>query len=414
MQDKVRFTDIEKDAIRDTVSRILDHPSFRTSERSTRLFRYLVDQALLNEVEAPKERQIGHEVFGREISYDTAVDPVVRNAASETRKRLKQYDAERGSAERVHIFLAPGAYALDFRFSETSASSEEIKNPSGSIVLSSAEPASMPRRVQASKLVAWRTLWFAYGIATIAIACCIALAVALFHQKESGRSNARVPDPLWAPMFATGKEIFISLGHADPRGSEDLAADLALGGLQRITVTDLKAYTNISGFLQWNGQPFQMRTDNQTTLLDLRDRPTILIGNHNNDWARRLTGNLRYRFDFDEAHEGKPDRTFAIVDSDQPGQHLWQVPVGSNKAASVDYALAGRMLDPVTGGLVLYVAGCGSVGTQAASEFITQPQFLSGLPKTLNNPKVSIQVVLKTPIVAGVAGSPEVVATHVW
>ncbi len=225
------------------------------------------------------------------------------------------------------------------------------------------------------------------------------------------RSNALVSDPLWDPMFATGKEIFISLGHADPVGGEDPTADLASGGLQRITVTDLKAYTNISGFLQINSQLFQMRTDNQTTLLDLRDRPTILIGNHNNDWARRLTGNLRYRFDFDEAHQGKPDRTFAIVDSEQPGQRLWQVPVGGSKPASVDYALAGRILDPVTGGLVLYVAGCGSVGTQAASGFITQPRFLNGLPKSLNNPKVSIQVVLKTPIVAGVAGSPEVIAT---
>src|SRR6202044_332097 len=126
----------------------------------------------------------------------------------------------------------------------------------------------------------------------------------------------------------------------------------------------------------------------------------------------RLTANLRYRFDFDEAHEGKPDRTFTIVDSEKPDQRFWQVPVGGNRAAPFDYAIAGRMLDPVTGGLVLFVAGCGSVGTQAASEFVTQPQFLRSLPKNLNDPKVSIQVVLKTPIMAGVAGSPEVIATH--
>jgi hypothetical protein len=67
-------------------------------------------------VEAPNERQIGHEVFGREISYDTAADPVVRNAASETRKRLKQYDAERGSAEPVHIFWHLGRTLSIFDF----------------------------------------------------------------------------------------------------------------------------------------------------------------------------------------------------------------------------------------------------------------------------------------------------------
>ena len=65
-----------------------------------------------------KERRIGHEVFGREVGYDTAADPVVRNAASETRKRLRQYEAESGADEQVHIQLAPGAYLLDFRFSE--------------------------------------------------------------------------------------------------------------------------------------------------------------------------------------------------------------------------------------------------------------------------------------------------------
>jgi hypothetical protein len=413
MQDKVRFTDTEKDAIRDTVSRILDHPSFRTSERSTRLFRYLLDRALSNDVEAPKERQIGHEVFGREVSYDTAADPVVRNAASETRKRLKQYDAERGSAEPVHILLAAGAYALDFRFSEPSAAPGQDKS-SDTNAVSSIEPAAISGRMQRPKSSLWRSLWFAYGIAVIATACCVALSVALLHQRETAKQITRVPDPLWDPMFASGKEIFISLGHADPYGSENPSADFARGGLQRITVTDLKAYTNISGFLQTNRQPFQMRTDNQTTLLDLRDRPAVLIGNHNNDWARRLTADLRYRFDFDEAHEGKPDRTFTIVDSEKPDQRLWQVPVGGNRAAPFDYAIAGRMLDPVTGGLVLFVAGCGSVGTQAASEFVTQPQFLRSLPKNLNDPKVSIQVVLKTPIMAGVAGSPEVIATHIW
>ena len=71
-------------------------------------------QALLNEVEVPKERQIGHEVFGREISYDTAADP-----AGPTRllkpKRSNRCHEQHRSAQPVHIALAPGAYALHFR-----------------------------------------------------------------------------------------------------------------------------------------------------------------------------------------------------------------------------------------------------------------------------------------------------------
>jgi hypothetical protein len=240
--------------------------------------------------------------------------------------------------------------------------------------------------------------------------------MAVFRQHEEMkhlRPAIRTVDPLWSPMFTAGKEIFICLGHADPLKANDPAIEVTSGGLQRITVTDLKAYTNISGFLQMNGQSFQMRMDNQTNLLDLRDRPTVLIGNHNNDWALKLTGNLRYRFDFDEADAGKPNRIVSIVDSQQPNR-LWQVPLRDLENPSVDYAIAGRFFNPVSGSVILFVAGAGPVGTQAASEFVTRPQFLRGLPESLQNPKTNIEVVLKTPIIAGVAGSPEVIATHVW
>ncbi len=215
-------------------------------------------------------------------------------------------------------------------------------------------------------------------------------------------------------MLNSGKEIFICLGHAQSPERENPTHELASVGMQRITITDLKAYTNISGFLQMNKQAFQMRTDNQTTLLDLRDRPTVLIGIMNNQWSLKLTSNLRYRFDFSEADINNPNRAVSIVDSEHPGQRNWRVRVGSDGAADSDYAIAGRLLDPVTGGLILYVAGAGTVGTQAASEFVTQERFLKSLPTSLKNPRTNIQVVIKTPIFGGIPGTPEVVATHVY
>jgi hypothetical protein len=156
-----------------------------------------------------------------------------------------------------------------------------------------------------------------------------------------------------------------------------------------------------------------MRIDTETTLLDLRDRPVVLIGIHNNSWTLRLNHNLRYHFDFDEADEGKPNRVITIVDAQHPDRHLWQIPWDYHTDASVDYAVAGRFHDPVTGGQVLYVAGEGTVGTQAASEFVTQTSFLRSLPESLRNPKTNFEVVLKTPIVGGVPGSPEILATDI-
>jgi hypothetical protein len=145
----------------------------------------------------------------------------------------------------------------------------------------------------------------------------------------------------------------------------------------------------------------------------LRDRPAVLIGDHNNAWSRRLTSNLRYRFDFHEENGDPPGRFVTIFDSQQPNR-TWQVPAHPPTGPYVDYAVAGRVLDPVTGGLIVYVAGAGPVATQTASEFLTRPQFLQGLPESLKNSGTNIQIVLKTLVVAGVPGSPEVVTTYVW
>jgi hypothetical protein len=412
------YSEVEQEIIRTAATHILEHPSFRTSERSSRLFQFLLDRAIVGEATGLKERHIGHEVFGREIGYDTALDPVVRNAASETRKRLRQYDAETGAAQPVRVLLNPGTYVLDFRFSsaaeqhvqpiETSVLGHSLEPPGTTIV-----PTSVPETV-GNKAV-FRQLRVAYVFVAALAICCIALAAVLLHQRGSSSepdSIADSADPLWAPMFSSGKEVFVSLGHAVVSPSNSSGSPPS-GAMERITITDLKAYTNISGFLQQRHQQYQMRTDTDTTLLDLRARPVVLIGNRNNAWAARLTQNVRYRFDFDSAHTPNTDVVFSIIDSQHPEKRVWQTNISKPMSTTVDYAVVGRFFDPTTGGLVLYLAGAGPGGTEAASEFITQARFLRTLPDKIRNPRTNFEVVLKTPIISGIPGSPEVIATEI-
>ena len=89
-----QFDPVTESVVREEIAQILDHQSFRQSERCSKLLRYLVEISLVPDAVPLKERAIGHEVFGRPISYDTYSDPVVRNAASEIRKRLRQYQYE--------------------------------------------------------------------------------------------------------------------------------------------------------------------------------------------------------------------------------------------------------------------------------------------------------------------------------
>jgi hypothetical protein len=410
------YTEAEQQVIRTAAARILEHPSFRASERSSRLFKFLLESTLRRDMDGLKERQIGHEVFGREITYDTAVDPIVRNAASETRKRLRQYDAEVGASQPVRVLLAPGTYVLEFRFHSESEQQEQpaagiadpaIQEPASRTIPSSSAPDTLNHQP-----LSWG-LRTAYGVIAALVVCCLILSIALFrHPGVTQGTKAVAPDYLWAPMLYSGKEVFISLGHAGQLQQANSSLNLA-SGLQPITVADLKAYTNISGFLQLHGQPFQMRTDTETTLLDLRSRPVVLIGNHNNEWAVRLTQNVRFHFDFDDAHAGNPDRVFSIIDSQNPDQKAWQTPIYKTASAGFDYAVVGRFYDPVTDGVIMYIAGAGPGGTEAASEFITQDRFLRMLPEKLSNPRTKFEAVLRTPVIAGVPGSPEMIASDI-
>jgi hypothetical protein len=413
---KTGYTEAEQQVIRSAAARILEHPSFRASERSSRLFKFLLESTLRRDLDGLKERQIGHEVFGREITYDTAVDPIVRNAASETRKRLRQYDAEVGASQPVRVLLPPGTYVLEFRFH---SESEQQEQPAPAVAeLPPHEPVSATlASASASDTLgheppSWR-LRTAYGVIAVLAVCCLILLIALFRQPGiTEGTKAVTPDYLWAPMLHSGKEVFISLGHAGQQPEPNSALSPA-SGLQPITVADLKAYTNISGFLQLHGQAFQMRTDTETTLLDLRSRPVVLIGNHNNEWAVRLTQNVRFHFDFDDAHAGSPDRVFSIIDSQNPDQKIWQTPIYKSASAGFDYAVVGRFYDPVTDGVIMYIAGAGPGGTEAASEFITQDRFLRTLPEKLSNPRTNFEAVLRTPVIVGVPGSPEMIASDI-
>ena len=69
---------ISNDEIQAELCRILESPSFRTSQRCQDFLRYVVEHALTGSHHRIKERTIGVEVFGRSPAYDTSSDGVVR------------------------------------------------------------------------------------------------------------------------------------------------------------------------------------------------------------------------------------------------------------------------------------------------------------------------------------------------
>src|ERR1700682_3653086 len=109
-----RYSETERDAIRQQLERMLSNPLFKNSKRYPNLLRYIVEHTLEGFPGELKERTLGVEVFGREPSYDTNADPVVRATAGEIRKRIAQYYHEHGRETEIRIDLLPGSYVPGF------------------------------------------------------------------------------------------------------------------------------------------------------------------------------------------------------------------------------------------------------------------------------------------------------------
>src|SRR5205809_3050532 len=105
---------LDHSAVHAQLARLLQSSRFRNSKRSQGLLRFGVQAALAGDQDSLKERCIGAAVFGREAAYDTAQDPIVRNAAIEVRKRLAQYYLEPEHAAELRIELPSGSYSPSF------------------------------------------------------------------------------------------------------------------------------------------------------------------------------------------------------------------------------------------------------------------------------------------------------------
>lgn len=110
------------DLVRVELDRLLRSDQFKNSKRCSSLLTYIVEETLDGRGEQLKERVVGVNVFGRNPDYETAEDPVVRNAAIEVRKRLAQVYVESGNGNPVRIELHSGTYVPEFR---TIAASQE-------------------------------------------------------------------------------------------------------------------------------------------------------------------------------------------------------------------------------------------------------------------------------------------------
>ena len=393
-------------AIDAELNRVLDSEFFRGSKRSCLFLRHTVQMARSGRVDELKERTLGVELFGREPSYDTGEDAIVRVKANEIRRRLAQYNGTVGPGQKVRIELPPGSYVPQFHWVE------------GRGVPAASAPGAIRRRI-----------WSA-AICLVALTLCATVWV---------RRTASGPvERFWGPVLESPNPVLICLGHPvvyllsarvhqryrersgkrpdqgpyemkfEP--NEVLGQDLITVPDQFLGVGDAQAGFRIGTNLEQLGKKSQFRTGYDVSFSDLKASPIVLIGAYSNRWTMQMTADLRYRF-LQLANDRK-----VVSDRNSPDRSWGPPSMPPDGKVSEDYAIVSRIFHSESGEVLILAAGITQYGSQAAGEFLTDPRLLG---QALRNApaswqRMNMQAVLKTRILGSAPGPAEVIATHFW
>jgi hypothetical protein len=398
-------------AVREQLKRLLAHPLFTNSKRYPVLLAYTVEQTLLGHANELKERTVGVEAFGRELSYDVNLDPVVRTTAAEVRKRLIQYYYNTDHAGELVIELPLGSYVPSFReagvpqvgIQPEAASFQKSEIVSQNSLAAEVAPPSAELNTRQWKLIA----------ASLLLALAIGFGVGRIQIPMRPSNMER----FWEPITATSSMVTYCLGQPiDAVDRERYREPTTLNGMPShgsLDVSDVITLARSIVPLVPKNSEFRVVSDSEIGFAQLREGPVVLIGAFDNVWTMRITQDLPFGFEYDS--QGLQGRR--LVDRKSAQKRFWtlewQVPY--TKLAK-DYAIVARIHDNVTGQPVIILAGIFGEGTEAASEVVINPAYLDEMLKKApkNWDQFNLEAVIETNVIDGHAGPPTVLAVETW
>jgi hypothetical protein len=408
-------TGSDRRLVQEELSAILASPHFSSSKRYPALLRYVVEKCLDGQSDQLKERTLGIEVFGRPPDYDTNAEPVVRITAAEVRKRIAQYYHEAAKESEIQIGLPLGSYTPEFRTKHTPSNSssnrglEPLPGPADltqpPVRFDAADFTEQSGSRFSRALPQWllrRHLAWSIGLALILIS----LGAYIVHRAFSLNRE----EQLWAPLVQTKDPVLIVIGSGKlwlvtPESPQTSLTDHMIGPYHHVSVPDTIAVSRLANVLQKHNRNYFIKEVSATSLADIRERTIILVGALNNAWTMRLTDPLRFRF--------VPGKVASIEDTKNPQNSAWSVDYSKPyPSLSVDYGIVARYHDTYTNGNVLIIAGIGPYGTEAASEFVSSPQYLGQIEHFIpaGFKEANLEIVIKTDVINGEAGPPHAIA----
>lgn len=348
---------IDNCAVKEQLARVLGSLFFRNSDRYTGLLQYVVDSVLRGDHALVKERLIGINVFGRDPSYDTVKDNVVRIAAAEVRGRLVRYYALPEHRNELRIVLSPGSYVPQFLWPD------------------------------------------------------------LTEKREGSENERSALQKFWSPLIESVEPILIVLGPSrNPAQKRTLRVNSEPTSDQKyseqISLSDALTLSRIVSLLESYGREYRVEMQDFVRFRDLRNGPAVLLGGLNNQWSLSFAEHLRFAF---KSNRGCT-RTW-IRDANNPSRQDWSRD-WSHPSAPIaeDHAIVARVLRSVTGRAIVIAGGHTAHGTASAGEFITTTSCLESVNNGMSFDwdSSNFELVVSTTVVRGVSGPPRIAASFLW
>ena len=370
---------------------------FRSSKRSVAFLKYVVEQTLNGSADQIKERTIGVEVFGRDPSYDTNLDHIVRTAATELRKRLASYYVDEKHRSELRMELVPGSYIPRFtlpgqgRHSPGDPGTEAESAPERSLKRTGAHTVLAPLTLPAKRTAEQEK---AHGKSELVPGHC-----------RGGRCSGSSLGMLWLAQSNPPRRIFSGSQFWTRRGRfcwqwaiiptvrqrfrEETGAEVPSRrspALIRRRQSLSPTPSRLPGWLaclEARNKQVLIRRGNSSSFSDLERRrggadrclqqrvepaPDPPVALQPGAWIRNGTSSIY-------GTRRTPRRAAGVGATNQPREPV----TGANSPKLQDFALISRIRDSETGHVVVVIGGLYTYGTEAAGEFLTDPRLMQAI-----------------------------------
>ena len=426
------------DEVRRMLERILGSREFANAPKKQKFLQLICEAYLEGRAGELNEYLIGYEVFGRQQTYNPALDPIVRVGAYELRKKLERYYKGEGKNDEILVEIPTGSYIPIFN--RRSPSPEP------------AEPVPAVRLPWWS-IRAWTPGGALIGVAlVILIAAVVILAVSnlrLRREAAAGVALKRMAEayrPVWEPFLTAEDPTLLVLSNptvyrfwneADPESLSNRSIDLTASetavlaeavGREQLAlkhhrlprlVLSSDEYTGlgeavglfrIAALFNGIGKQVLLKQSRTVSAEDLKNHNVILLGSV---WVNEWSGKVLIKEDFISSTGGTIVNQNPLAGEQPEYRARFDEETGR---LIEDYGLITIKPNLSERNTVMVLAGTHSEGTEAAAEYLISEDRLAYLNQRLRSfepaPPKYFQVLLKVDIDNGIPTTISIVTIH--